>query len=129
MLGWCGLGFLFVVSIISFYLREKRRTTCDDGLGMLVTISLIVGLVVSAVCIPVDFYAHRVEAIPKLEAFGKTISETKSLIETGKEINLESMEVVKRLSEVIQERNEYVASLKAAQKNPFCLFKPTVELD
>ena len=74
-----------------------------------------------------DYCSHRIEPAPRLEAYEMTILQTKTLI-GERNINLQDMEITKTLAGVIKERNEYIASLKVAQRNPFCLFKPKMDV-
>lgn len=64
-------------------------------------------------------------ALPnEYQATIEAIEETKSLIQSGKELNLEDVEIHKRLSELIQEKYDLEAVYRKALRNPFVLFKP-----
>jgi len=122
MLGWIIVMVTFSLAI-SFAVRSIKDG--ESLLGVVVG-GILLGLF--SIYPSVDYYAYRIEPIAKLEAYKRTIEQTKALIK-DRDINLQDMEITKTLSEVIKERNEYIARLKMAKRNPFCLFKPKLKLD
>ena len=121
MLGWIIVAV--VVGWVGWFIVEVLKS---DDRGLVIIPVIILGAFSTY---PMSHYLlYRVDPIPKLEAYERTISQTKELI-GERNINLQDMEITKTLAGVIKERNEYIAGLKAAKRNPFCLYKPILELE
>jgi len=122
IIGWIVVLLMLVVSVYCIY--RARRPGTDYDCRELFWVPAVV-LFLSMFIYPITvWYAYKVALPNEYQAVVEAIDETKELVQSGKQWNLEDIEIHKRLSELIKEKADYRALYRMALRNPFVLFKP-----
>lgn len=119
MLGKIICALLLLGGVFFVVLEIKDRFS--DGL---LVITGIILLLIGSVYLGVDWYGNKVALPEENKAVVVSLQETKKLIQTDKQWNLEDIEIHKRVSDLIWRKEEMKARARKARRNPFVIFKP-----
>lgn len=121
IIGWFIVLLMLVALVYCFYrTRHGDEYDCHEMFWIPVVV-----LFLATFIYPITiWYVYKVALPNEYQATIEALSETKELIQSEKQWNLEDIEIHKRLSELIKEKADFHAEYRKALRNPFVLFKP-----
>ena len=122
IIGWLFVLLMLVVLVYCYY-RARHGRDDYDGHEVFWVPTIILLLIIFIYPIS-NWYSFKIALPNEYQATVEAIAETKELVLSEKQWNLEDIEIHKRLSELIKEKADFRARYRKAIRNPFVLFKP-----
>ena len=121
IIGWLVVLLMLVASMYCIYKAMQRDDWNCLEMFWFPAIILLLAIFIYPIS---NWYIYKIALPNEYQATIEALSETKELIQSEKQWNLEDIEIHKRLSELIKEKADFRAEYRKAMRNPFVLFKP-----